>query len=205
MGLPVVHLVTDGALVPDLGRHLGLVLPGLPPGRVAVQLREKALSGAALLALGRSLAAVCHAHGQLLLVNERIDVALACGADGVHLPVTAVGPAQARRLLGPAALIGVSCHSLAEVARARAGGADYATFGPVWATPSKAGHGPPVGLEALRQASRLGLPLVALGGVEPSRARQAIEAGAAGVAAIRAWLAGPDPAGAVRALLAATA
>jgi thiamine-phosphate pyrophosphorylase len=205
MDLPVVHLVTDGTLVPALGAHLERVLRGLAPGRIAVQLREKALSGAALLALGRSLAAICRAHGQLLLVNERLDVALACGAHGVHLPVTAVGPAQARRLLGPAALIGVSCHSAAEVARARAGGADYASFGPVWATPSKAHHGPPVGLAALRQASTLGLPLVALGGVEPALAPQAVEAGASGVAAIRAWLTGPDPAAAVRALLAAVA
>ena len=205
MGFPVVHLITDGALAPDPGRRLELALRGLPAGRVAVHLREKSLAGAPLLALARSLLATCHAHGQLLLVNERVDVALACGADGVHLPVTAVGPDQARRLLGPAALIGVSCHSAAEVERARAGGADYATFGPVWATPSKAGHGAPVGLARLRQASRLGLPLVALGGVEPGNARQAFEAGAAGVAAIRAWLIGPDPAAAVGALLAATA
>ncbi len=203
MGLPVVHLITDGTLVPDLRAHLLEVLGGLEAGRVAVHLREKALSGAALLALGRELVELCHARGQLLLVNERVDVALACGADGVHLPVTAVGPAAARRLLGPAARIGVSCHSVAEVERAREGGADYATFGPVWATPSKASHGAPVGLDRLRQASRLGLPLVALGGVEPALARQAIEAGAAAVAVLRAWLTGSDPAAVVRALLAA--
>jgi thiamine-phosphate pyrophosphorylase len=205
MGLPVVHLVTDAALVPDLAAHLERVLPGLPPGRVAVHLREKALPGAALLALARALASACHAHGQLLLVNERVDVALAGGADGVHLPVTGVGPAEARRLLGPAALVGVSCHSAAEVARGRAGGADYATFGPVWATPSKARYGPPVGLERLREASRLGLPLLALGGVEPGLVPQALAAGAAGVAVLRAWLAGPEPAAAVRALLDAVA
>lgn len=203
MGLPVVHLITDGTLVPDLRLHLAEALGGLEAGQVAVHLREKALSGAALLALGRELVELCHARGQLLLVNERVDVALACGADGVHLPVTAVGPAAARRLLGPAARIGVSCHSAAEVERARAGGADYATFGPVWATPSKAGYGAPVGLDRLRQASRLGLPLVALGGVEPALAGQAIEAGAAAVAVLRAWLTGPDPAAVVRALLAA--
>ena len=205
MGFPVVHLVTDGTLVPDVGAHLAGVLAGLAPGRVAVQLREKSLTGAALFELACELAERCHAHGQLLLVNERVDVALACGADGVHLPVTAVGPAAARRLLGPSALIGVSCHSADQVARAAAGGADYATFGPVWTTPSKARFGAPVGLDRLREASRLGLPLVALGGVEPALAPQAIAAGAAGVAAIRAWLTGPDPAAAVRALLAAFA
>lgn len=203
MRLPVVHLVTDGALVPDLAAHLELVLRGLEPGRVAVHLREKALGGAALLALATALAGVCRRHGQLLLINRRLDVALSCGADGVHLPVDAVGPAEARRLLGPGALVGVSCHRAEEVARAQAGGADYATFGPVWATPSKARHGAPVGLEALREACRLGLPLVALGGLEPALAPLAFEAGARGVAAIRAWLTGPDPAAAVRALLAA--
>jgi thiamine-phosphate pyrophosphorylase len=203
MGLPVVHLVTDGALVPSLAAHLDLVLRGTTPGRVAVHLREKALPGGALLALSTALAERCRAHGQLLLVNERLDVALACGADGVHLPASGVGPAEARRLLGPGALIGVSCHAAADVERAREGGADYATFGPVWATPSKARYGEPVGLERLGQASRLGLPLVALGGVEPALAPLAFQAGARGVAAIRAWLTGPDPIGAVRALLAA--
>lgn len=203
MGLPVVHLVTDAALVPDLAAHLERVLPGLPPGRVAVHLRERALPGAALFALARALAGTCHAHGQFLLVNERVDVARASGADGVHLPVTGVGPAAARRLLGPAALVGVSCHSAAEVARAREGGADYATFGPAWATPSKARYGPPVGLGPLREASRLGLPLLALGGVEPERVPEAMAAGASGVAVLRAWLTGPEPAAVVRALLAA--
>jgi thiamine-phosphate pyrophosphorylase len=205
MGLPVVHLVTDGTLVPDPGARLAEVLRGVAPGRVAVHLRERALSGGILHSQALALAAICHAHGQLLLVNERVDVALTCGADGVHLPAAAMGPAAARRLLGPGALIGVSCHSVEDVARARAGGADYATFGPVWATPSKAGYGAPVGLERLREASRLDLPLVALGGVEPALAPQAVAAGAAGVGVIRAWLTGPDPAAAVRALLSAVA
>jgi thiamine-phosphate pyrophosphorylase len=201
---PVVHLVTDRALVPDLAAHLDALLRGLAPGRVAVHLREKAMGGAALLSLATALGRVCRRHRQLLLINQRLDVALACEADGVHLPASAVGPAEARRLLGPGALIGVSCHRADEVARAQAGGADYASFGPVWATPSKLGYGAPVGLEALREASRLGLPLVALGGLEPALAPLAFSAGAAGVAAIRAWLAGPDPAGAVRAMLAAS-
>jgi len=202
MGLPFVHLITDGALAPDLRAHLDEVLRGVGPGRVAVHLREKSLGGGALLALAVALAEVCHARGQLLLVNGRLDVALACGADGVHLPANAVGPAEARRLLGPAALVGVSCHSAGEVERARAEGASYATFGPVWETPSKARFGAPVGLARLREASRIGLPLVALGGVEASRAPLAVAAGAAGVAVIRAWLTGPDPVASVRALLA---
>ena len=165
MGLPLVHLVTDRALAADPGARLEAALRALPPACVAVHLREKGLEGRALLALALRLAGVCRAHGQLLLVNDRLDVALASGAAGVHLPAAGVGPAEARRLLGPAALVGVSCHGAAEVARARDGGASFATFSPIWDTPSKRAWGPPVGLEALRAAAGLGLPLVALGGV----------------------------------------
>jgi thiamine-phosphate pyrophosphorylase len=200
---PVVHLITERRLVPDLAAHVAAALQGLPPGCVAVHLREKDLGGRELLVLALALGAACRAAGQRLLVNDRLDVALAAGADGVHLPSAGVSPGEARRFLGPAALVGVSCHSVEDVRRARDGGASYATFGPVHDTPSKRPFGPPVGIEALRDASRLGLPLVALGGMDAARAAEARAAGAAGVAVIRAWLVGPDPAAAVRALLAA--
>jgi thiamine-phosphate pyrophosphorylase len=200
MALPVVHLITDRALEPDPARRAAAALAGIPARRVAVHLREKDLGGAALLRLARALAGACHARGQLLLVNDRIDVALAAGADGVHLPSAGVPPADARRLLGPAAIVGVSCHSADDVRRARDGGASYATFGPVYDTPSKRPYGAPVGLAALREAARLGLPLVALGGVTPERVAEVRAAGASGVAVIRAWLVGGDPAAAVRAL-----
>ncbi len=203
MALPVVHLITDRRLAPDLAARADAALAPLPPGRAVLHLREKDLGGRDLLALARSLARVCRARGQLLVVNDRIDVALAAGADGVHLPSEGVSPADARRLVGPSALVGVSCHSAADVRRARDGGASYATFGPVYDTPSKRRFGAPVGVEALRAAAQLGLPLVALGGVTAARAPEVVAAGAAGVAAIRAWLEGPDPAAAVRALDAA--
>ncbi|WP_242395084.1 thiamine phosphate synthase [Anaeromyxobacter oryzisoli] len=203
MAVPIVHLVTDRRLAPDLPARVAAALAGIPPGTVAVHLREKDLTGAALLALARSLVTVCRARGQRLLVNDRLDIALAAGADGVHLPSAGLPPAEARRLLGPAALVGVSCHGLADVRRARDGGASFATFGPVHETPSKRAYGAPVGLAALREAAALGLPLVALGGVDPSNAPEAFAAGARGVAAIRAWLAAGDPAAAVRELLAA--
>lgn len=202
MALPSVHLITDRRLAPDLPARLEAALEGAPPGAVAVHLREKDLGGAALLALARALRPACRAHGARLLVNDRLDVALAAGADGVHLPAAGVPPAEARRLLGPGALLGVSCHSAAEVERARAGGADFATFSPIWDTPSKRAYGAPVGLAALAAAARLGLPLVALGGVAPDNAAQALEAGAAGVAVLRAWLVGPRPGAAVAGLLA---
>ncbi len=200
MRLPVVHLITNRAMARDLPGRLAVTLQGAPPGEVAVHLREKDLGGAALLALARELLPVCRARGALLLVNDRLDVAMAAGADGAHLPAAGIPPGEARRLLGPGALLGVSCHGVDDVARALAGGADYATFSPVWDTPSKRAYGAPVGLDALARAARLGLPLVALGGVEPGNAAQAFAAGAAGVVAIRAWLVGPAPAGAVAAL-----
>jgi len=198
---PPVHLVTDRRLAPDLAGALRRALAGVPRGSVAVQLREKDLGGGELLRLARLLLAACREAGALLVVNDRADVALAAGADGVHLPSAGLPPAEARRLVGPGRLVGVSCHARDDVARALAGGADYATFGPLFDTPSKRAYGPPVGLEALRQAAAMGLPLVGLGGVDPGRAAAVRAAGACGVAAIRAWLVGPHPAAAVQALL----
>jgi thiamine-phosphate pyrophosphorylase len=137
----------------------------------------------------------------MLLVNDRLDVAIAAGADGVHLPSAGIPPAEARRLLGATGLVGVSCHSVPEVARALAGGADFATFGPIFDTPSKRAYGSPVGTDRLAEAARLGLPLLGLGGVDLSNAAAVVEAGASGLAAIRAWLLADDPAAVVQALL----
>jgi thiamine-phosphate pyrophosphorylase len=197
---PAVHLISDRRLVPDLAAAAERALAGLPPGSAAVHLREKDLAGRELLALARSLRAACHAAGQLLLVNDRVDVALAAGADGVHLPAAGIPPAEARRLLGPDRLLGVSCHTPGDVVLARDGGADFATFGPLYETPSKRALGRPIGLAALREAVGIGLPLIGLGGIDVARAAAVRAAGAAGVAAIRAWLTAPDPAAAVRAL-----
>ena len=202
---PRVYLVTERGVAADLVAAVQVAVTGLPPGSVAVQLRDKEMAARDLLRLARALREVCGRAGQPLLVNDRIDVALAAGAAGVHLPSAGVPPDEARRLVGGAALVGVSCHSIDEVARAIAGGADFATFGPVFETPSKRGYGPPVGLERLGEAARLGLPLLGLGGVDAANAARVRAAGAHGVAAIRAWLAAPDPAAAVRALLGACA
>jgi thiamine-phosphate pyrophosphorylase len=203
MTLPVVHLLSDRTLAPDLPARAAAALAGVPPGSVAIHLREKDLGGRELLRTARALAAVCHARGQLLLVNDRVDVALAAGADGVHLPSDGLPPEDARRLLAAGALVGVSCHSAQDVVRARDGGASYAFLSPIFDTLSKRAYGPPIGIEALRAAAPLGLPLVALGGVTIERAPELFAAGARGVAVIRAWLSPPDAAAAVRALVAA--
>ena len=200
---PRVYLVTDPSAGGGLVAHAASALRGLPPGVVVVQLRAREATGRELLAAARALRRVVSEAGQFLLVNDRVDVALAAGADGVHLPSAGIPPGDARALLGKGRLVAVSCHSAADVARAREGGADFATFGPVFDTPSKRRYGAPVGLERLRDASSLGLPLVGLGGVNLSNAPAVVAAGAYGVAAIRAWLDAADPAAVVRGLLGA--
>lgn len=151
----------------------------------AVQIREKDLEDRPLWDLARTARAVLPPPARLL-VNGRLDVALAAGADGVHLPADGVPVAALRARFGPGVLIGRSAHRVEEVERARDEGADYVTFGPVYATPSKGpGKGPPVGLVELERAVAAGLPVYALGGVTLPRFGELAGAGAAGVAAIR--------------------
>ncbi len=169
-----------------------------------MQVRERDLEGRALLARVESLAAAARraAAGRRVrvVVNRRIDVALAAEADGVHLGFDALDPARARALLGPDRLVGVSAHSAAEVVAAAGAGASYAHLAPVFAPLSKPASRPPLGLGALAVARRAGIPVLAQGGVEPANARAVIAAGAAGVAVTGAVLAAPDPRAAARAL-----
>ncbi|HET9784288.1 MAG TPA: thiamine phosphate synthase [Terriglobales bacterium] len=148
-----------------------------------LQIREKQLSTRELLAYCQALRAATKGTGSWLLLNERWDIALAAGLDGVHLPGAAVSPERVRRQTPPGFLIGVSCHAVAEVAGGA--GADFAVLGPIFTTPSKAAYGPPLGLEALRAAAKQPLPVLALGGVSVNNAADCLAAGAAGVAGIR--------------------
>ncbi len=150
----------------------------------AVQLREKDLGDRELYDLAVSARRILPSETRLL-INSRVDVAIAAGADGVHLPVAGVPPALLRKRYGEELLLGCSTHTLAEVDRAVAAGASYLTFGPVYPTPSKASFGSPVGLAQLAQAAARGLPVLALGGVEPARFSEVAVAGASGVAGIR--------------------
>lgn len=164
------------------------------PGALAVQLRHKQATGAELAALARALLAVLRPRGALLLINDRVDVALAVGADGVHLPEAGLEVAQVRAL-APALLIGVSRHSAQGAVAAARAGAALVQLGPIHATPSKAAYGAPLGLEALA-AARAAIGdtcLVAVGGMDRERATAARAAGAHAVAAIRAaWRDGAD-------------
>jgi thiamine-phosphate pyrophosphorylase len=161
----------------------------------AVQIREKDLDDRAVWEITRAARAILPPTTRLL-VNGRADIALAAGADGVHLPSDGVPPAALRRRFGPGLLLGVSTHTVAEVERAQDAGADYATFGPVWETPGK---GPATGTEALARAAACGLPVLALGGVTIDRFGEVAAAGAAGVAAIRLFQRPSDPSEAVAA------
>ena len=156
-------------------------------GVESLQVREKGLNDRDLLDLVD--AAVRTAAGRLLvLVNGRCDVALAAGADGVHLPSRGVPTIAARRLLGDDRLLGRSTHTLDEIRQAAREGADYVTYGPIFETPGK---GAPVGLEGLSRAAALGLPVLALGGLTPERCETALRSGATGLAAIRMFQGGP--------------
>lgn len=158
-------------------------------GIEALQIREKDLEDRPLWDLARQARAALPPPARLL-VNGRLDVALAAGADGVHLPSDGVPVAPLRERFGPGVLIGRSAHRVEEVERARDEGADYVTFGPVYPTPGK----PPVGLAELELAavSASGLPVFALGGVTLPRFGELARAGAAGVAAIRLFQNIPD-------------
>jgi len=135
-----------------------------------------------------------------------VDVALALDADGVHLTRRSLPPGEARALLGPSRLLGISCHSLADQREAEAGGVDFVVLGPIFETPSKRRYGPPLGSGILREARALtSLPLVAIGGISPARTPEVLAAGADGVAVITAVMGAPDPAAAAAGLLAAVA
>jgi thiamine-phosphate pyrophosphorylase len=144
-----------------------------------IQIRAKHLSPRDLTTLVR--AALAHKHASKLLVNTHIDIALACGADGVHLPSHSIAPSHIRAITPPDFLIGVSCHTLDDLRAAESEGADFAVYGPIFATGNKR----PLGLPALRAATAaIRLPIYALGGVTEQNAQLCIEAGAIGVAGI---------------------
>ncbi len=198
-------------LLPDAGPSEAALLAGLllDGGAPILQLRMKRAAGAAMLACAEALRSVCAARGALFVVNDRLDVALACGADGVHLGQDDLPLAAARRIAPPGFLIGISTHDENQIDAALAGGADYLGFGPCFATTTKDNPDPVVGLlrlaEAVGRAHEHRVPLVAIGGITLARVPDVVAAGADAAAVISAVLTAPDIRGAARAVSAAFA
>ncbi len=223
-----LYLITDRKLAAGRGGLLAMTAAALsaaPPGTVALQLREKDLDARELIELTRQLRVICDRHSARLLVNDRIDIAIAARADGVHLPTKSFAVADARVLFGPRGLIGVSTHRDTEVIAASEAGADFVVYGPVFDPLSKDAYTSARGADGLIAAcNAASVPVFALGGIDAQRVRDLraeiatanaksnLAAGPAsaqsraatqlaGVAVIGAIYGVPDPAAAMGALL----
>ena len=198
-----LYLVTDRKTTG--GRELMWVLEQALGGGVrAVQLREKDLGGAALLELARNVKRLCDRYGAELFINDRVDVALAADAAGVHLAANSMPVESARKLLGPDRKIGVSTHSPAEVHAASEAGADFVLFGPVYATTSKLPFGNPQGPASLKAITEsTSVPVFAIGGIKQHHLPEIKTHGTARIALISAISEAPDPRAAARDMLAA--
>lgn len=198
-----LYLVTDRPLCG--GRDVvEVAVQAARGGATLAQLREKQCSTEECVVLAARLKAVLDPLGVPLIVNDRVDVALAVGAAGVHLGQTDMPAARARALLGPTAVIGLSVESEAQARAAEAEPVDYLGVSPVFATSTKPDAGLPWGLEGLRRLRALSRhPLAAIGGIGLDNAEAVMAAGAQGVAVVSALCAAPDPESSARLLLAA--
>lgn len=186
---PLIYLITSGeATQENFDRSsadvMGLIRDAAHSGIPLVQLRERSLSARSIFDLTVMAVDACRGSETKVLVNGRMDIAMAAGADGVHLPGNGL-PVDVVRKNSPAGfIVGSSCHSPAEVVAARNQGADFAVFGPVYSTPGK---GEPVGPDVLAETVKAAgsFPVLALGGIDSGNYRSVLETGAAGFSAIR--------------------
>ena len=173
----------------------------LAGGADAVQLREREMSGGDLFQLAEELRRAASDAGAALIVNRRVDLALAVGADGVQLGWRSLGVESVREIAGDRLRVGASCHCEAELDAAQEAGADYAILGPVFSTPSKRGLVDPIGPERLAGlVAGRSIPIVAIGGIAPENVGAVRQSGVAGVAVISAVIASDDPREAARRL-----
>jgi thiamine-phosphate pyrophosphorylase len=183
--VPQLYYITDRQICPI--PLLDNIKRAIEAGVDFIQIREKDLSARELLSLARSAREMKRGHETRILVNDRLDVALAADLDGIHVSQNSIPAHQIHdKLTKPDFLIGVSTHSLEEVKAAQSQRANFATFGPVFFTPSKAAYGEPVGLGALNKVCEfVRIPIFALGGVDKNNYLECLLNGASGVAAIR--------------------
>lgn len=198
-----LYAVTDRAWL--AGRTLySQVEAAIDGGATFVQLREKALDSAALLDEARQLVGLCRARGVPFVIDDNVQVALACGADGVHVGQSDMAAANARALLGPDKILGVSAHNAAEALAAQTAGADYLGCGAAFVTGTKA-DARPITRETLRQVTgAVDIPVVAIGGIEKGNLLQLSGCGLAGVAVVSALFAQSDVRAAAKELRALT-
>lgn len=180
-----LYLITDRKLIADRCTLTAAVKEALKGGVKAVQLREKDMETRDLLKLAYKMRKLTSEHTAQLFINDRLDIALAVNADGVHLTQNSMPVDAVRKAVKKKFLIGVSTHSLKEAVEAENGGADFITMGPVFSTPSKVKYGAPVGLDALKKVSgKVNIPVFALGGIKSKRIEKVRATGVHGVAMI---------------------
>ena len=197
--IPRFHCLTD---VPDAGqpldgrwsRQLAAVVEA---GVDAVQVRAKHLSDRALCLLAEEVVRILGPSGARVIVNDRVDVALAAGAHGVHLGLDDIPVRAARRAAPPGFLVGATCRSSEHARRARAEGADYAGVGPLYRSSTKAGLPDPIGHERIREVAEV-LPVIGISGITADRVPEVLAGGAHGVAVTAAVWRSPDPPGAAK-------
>jgi thiamine-phosphate pyrophosphorylase len=195
-----VYLVTDTQLAAD--RPLGLIVAAaIRGGAKIIQYRDKGASTRKMVETARSLSSLCHDMGACFLINDRLDVALAVDADGVHIGQDDMPVGAARKLLGSGRLIGVTVHNLDELRAAEEENVNYLSVAPVFATSTKPDHQLPLGLEGLKALAAISRkPLVAIGGISHSNAAEVILSGAHGICVVSSIITAADPEKATREL-----
>ncbi len=179
---PFLCVITDEAICP-----VSLAEEALKGGAAMIQLRHKSASGSQLFSWAVAIRKMCQQYQALCIINDRVDIALASDADGVHLGQQDMPAAIARKIMGNNCIIGVSTSSIEEAIQAEEDGADYIGFGHIYPTSSKEKNNPPLGIETLQKvAALISLPIVAIGGINQKNAALIISSGASGVAVIAA-------------------
>ncbi len=188
-----LYLVSDRGTFAEKASLYSAIEESLKGGLRALQLREKEIAIRELLRMAYELREITQRHGAKLFINDRVDVAIAVEADGVHLGRNSIPASAAKKITKGRLMIGVSTHSLAEAADAEQDGADFITFGPIYHTPSKMRYGEPLGIEALRKVTaEVSVPVLAIGGITVGRVKEVMDSGSSGVAVISAILGSHD-------------